>query len=69
MSTAPFDPRFDPPDQDRLGPVHTVIALLCVAVFFLLARGCSSACHAPERQFTPSPASIPNIPIARSNST
>lgn len=66
MSTAPFDPRLDPPRQVGHGLVHTAICLLCVAVLYLLTRGCGSQAHAPERRFELMPDHIPTIRIARS---
>lgn len=62
MSTAPFDPRFDPPRQDSQTLVHMAVCLLCVAVFLLLTRGCSSQAHAPERRFELVPDHISDYP-------
>jgi hypothetical protein len=67
MSTAPFDPRFGPPHQDSPGFVHTAVALLCVAVLFLLTRGCSSTAFAPERRYEVVPGPIPRPYVVRSN--
>lgn len=67
MAMAPFDPRFDPPYQDRHGFVYTVFALLCVTVFFWTVRGCSSTVYAPERRYHVVPDSIPRPYVARSN--